>query len=524
MGQLAGAQAKVAASGDAAAAGSTKSAAAMSVLGKMGKSIALVLVATGLEAVKMSNTFSTEMLKIRTEGGASGKEFRDMRKGVLDLATSGQSLGAGPTSLAQGLYHLESMGLRGNKALLALKLSAQEAAISGSNLEQTTTAIGGAMFIAAKGTGDVNQTMSTLNAIAGAGNMRFQQLNEALGTGLLGSAKLANLSLQETGSALAVLTDAGYPASSAAAQLGTSLHFLYSPSTKAQVALKGVHLTSKNLSDALQKPEGLTSALGLLHSHLEGLSKFGAQQVLNAILPGGRGRVLLNLYSMLDRIHQKYKQILGTAGVANHALNRSVRGHLGPAELAGAPTGFAAHVLEQAQNPATRLHVATARLQAGMVRLGDVLTKYVTPALIWLANAGSKLLGWLTGLPGAVRDANNWLKKHADILKTLGVFLGTLLVGFVAYKVAMFAIEAPTIALAAAQWLLNAALTANPIGVVIVALAAFAAGLYYAWNHSRTFRDIVTGAFGAVKDAVNWFGTAVSDVWTAIQPILRAHD
>lgn len=57
--------------------------------------------------------------------------------------------------------------------------------------------------------------------------------------------------------------------------------------------------------------------------------------------------------------------------------------------------------------------------------------------------------------------------------------------------------------LTAGQWLLNAAMDANPVGIVIVALAALAAGLVYAYMHSKTFRDIVHAAFhdvGAVAE------------------------
>lgn len=49
------------------------------------------------------------------------------------------------------------------------------------------------------------------------------------------------------------------------------------------------------------------------------------------------------------------------------------------------------------------------------------------------------------------------------------------------------------------QWLLNAALTANPIGLVIVGLAALAAGLVIAYKKSETFRNIVNGAWNAIK-------------------------
>ena len=45
---------------------------------------------------------------------------------------------------------------------------------------------------------------------------------------------------------------------------------------------------------------------------------------------------------------------------------------------------------------------------------------------------------------------------------------------------------------------LNAALSANPIGLVVIAIAALVAGLIYAYQHSATFRAIVQGAMKAV--------------------------
>jgi phage-related protein len=55
---------------------------------------------------------------------------------------------------------------------------------------------------------------------------------------------------------------------------------------------------------------------------------------------------------------------------------------------------------------------------------------------------------------------------------------------------------------AAAQLLLNIALTANPIGIVVVAIAALVGGLIYAYKNSERFRLIVNKAFQVVKAAV----------------------
>lgn len=70
-------------------------------------------------------------------------------------------------------------------------------------------------------------------------------------------------------------------------------------------------------------------------------------------------------------------------------------------------------------------------------------------------------------------------------------------------------------AAAAGQWLLNAALAANPIGIVVVALAALAAGLVYAYKHSETFRRVVKGAFDVIAGAARF-------LWNnALQPVIQ---
>jgi hypothetical protein len=61
--------------------------------------------------------------------------------------------------------------------------------------------------------------------------------------------------------------------------------------------------------------------------------------------------------------------------------------------------------------------------------------------------------------------------------------------------------KAATIGWAAAQKILNFVLAANPIGLVIAAIALLAVGLIYAYKHSETFRKIVDGAFRGVAAA-----------------------
>lgn len=73
----------------------------------------------------------------------------------------------------------------------------------------------------------------------------------------------------------------------------------------------------------------------------------------------------------------------------------------------------------------------------------------------------------------------------------------------VAHTVATKAASAASKAAAAAQWALNAAMSANPIGLVVVALAAAAVGFKIAWDRSERFRAVVQGAMKLIKAAID---------------------
>lgn len=57
-----------------------------------------------------------------------------------------------------------------------------------------------------------------------------------------------------------------------------------------------------------------------------------------------------------------------------------------------------------------------------------------------------------------------------------------------------------------AQAALNAVMSANPIMLTVIALAALTAGFVVAYKKSETFRDVVHGALDVVHDAVDWVG------------------
>lgn len=86
------------------------------------------------------------------------------------------------------------------------------------------------------------------------------------------------------------------------------------------------------------------------------------------------------------------------------------------------------------------------------------------------------------------------------------------------------AVAAGQAIMTAGQWALNAAMSANPIALVVIAVIALVAILVIAWKRSDTFRRIVTGAWTAIKKAasgvVGWLRRAVPAAWDWIKKMI----
>jgi hypothetical protein len=92
-------------------------------------------------------------------------------------------------------------------------------------------------------------------------------------------------------------------------------------------------------------------------------------------------------------------------------------------------------------------------------------------------------------------------------------------VAMVAGVAAMAIVRGAVIAWTAVQWLLNVALSANPIGLVVLAIAALVAGIIYAYRNSETFRNIVQAVWAAIKTAI---AATVNWIMTYVWPVLQA--
>jgi tape measure domain-containing protein len=167
-----------------------------------------------------------------------------------------------------------------------------------------------------------------------------------------------------------------------------------------------------------------------------------------------------------------------------------------------------------AQTPFGRFGQLGDQFKDTMLSLYKVIEPLLIPAFDLLSNIMTHSLPVIEGMQKGVR----WL---IDNFKTLAPYIYTAAAAWAGYNTYMFisttilkgwtvAQWAQVTAMIAAekvQWLLNVAMSANPIGLVIAAVAALTAGVIYCWNKFAGFRAVVL----TVWDTITGFGKAIKD-------------
>jgi hypothetical protein len=148
--------------------------------------------------------------------------------------------------------------------------------------------------------------------------------------------------------------------------------------------------------------------------------------------------------------------------------------------------------------------------------------------------AGGKFRAVLGDVADDAKALWGWVKRNQTALLAL---TAAVLAGVVAWKAYMIvkrvlvlgktavflykAWRAGTLGLATAQLGLNAAMVANPIGLIVVGIAALVAALTVAYFKVGWFRDGVDAAFGAIKTAVGGAVAFIKTIWPTIWKYLK---
>jgi tape measure domain-containing protein len=261
--------------------------------------------------------------------------------------------------------------------------------------------------------------------------------------------------------------------------------------------------------------EGLANMIMSIDWHLivSYISNLGpAFSALAASATGG-GQ-LTGLFGALVKIGGPFTAVMGT--IIN--ILEKFLGLPGAPQVVGAL--FALVVAAKAANAATGgLAGAFGKMAGTGFQMANTIASMITQVIAYRT---AKILS--TGATVAdttAQQANTIAMTESNAINGMGTLqLARYRAAQVASKIATFAASAATKAWAAAQWLLNAAMSANPIGLVIIAVVALGVAFFVLWKKSQTFRRIVTGAFNGVKNAAMAVWGWIKSHWPLLVSII----
>lgn len=339
----------------------------------------LPIAALGYYAVKSSSQFGQAMTLLSTQAGMPIKTIGKVSRAVQDMAPK---VGAIPLALAQALYPIESIGLRGKKALVALRAAAMGSAVGLDSLENTADAVTTVIASHIKGAGGPVEAMSIMDKAIGLGKMHLSDLTESFKSAIIPISQQFGLSFRQILAAASGLTRVGIPANQVMARMRLTLTSMVAPTTAGAKAIAALGLAPNQLADDLHKPKGLLSALDDIKTKAAAL---GNRDLANTYIAQmfGKSRGMASIGSLLEQLPQIesiYGKVMGTT-----------------------PQTLDTHFKQTEATAAFKYKQIQANFYNAMVKLGDALNKVLLPLLVQLVPHLTAAVKWFGQLSPGVQ-------------------------------------------------------------------------------------------------------------------------
>lgn len=266
------------------------------------------------------------------------------------------------------------------------------------------------------------------------------------------------------------------------------------------------------------KATEMSTTLVQLAADLGSFNNTSTEDAINALRSGlaGETEPLKRFGVALNEVTLKNKAMAMGFGEIKGAMDPAIKAQVTYALVMEQTKLAQGDYQRTSSGTANTMKTLSAQFADAKVAIGQALM----PAFTLLLNALKVAIPLITGL-------TKFFKENSDALKMLGIIIGTATAGFYAYKAVVVATttvskvftavmaakragftltQIAALNLRTAIQVLNAAMKANPIGLIVVALTALGAAFVFAWKKSETFRGIV---IKGVQVIINGFALLV---------------
>jgi len=440
------------------------------------------------QTVEVGKTFDASMSNVAALSGASAEELQMLRDTAKEY---GSTTKFSASEAADALGYMALAGWDANTSASALGGVLDLAAASNMDLAQASDMVTDYMSAF---------NMEAENSAYFADVLAYAQANanttvEGLGEAFKNSAANMNAAGQDietTTSFLAMMANQGLKGSEAGTALSAVMRDMTAKMKDGSIAIGETSVqvmdaegNYRDLTDILADVEAATNGMGDAEKATALQSTFTADSIkgLNLMLNAGVGEAA--------KFEEELRKSDGTAQEMAATMNDNLNGDL--TALDSKLEGVQLAIYEKFE-PALRSGV-------------DVLDSLL--------------------------DAVNFVVEHSTEFVTALAAMGAGIAAYVAYTTALKVMEEGWTALTivtkaqtAAQWLLNAAMNANPIGLIIAAIVALVTAFVMLWNKSEAFREFWIGLWEKIKEVAGIAWEAIkgffSSAWEWVQGVWSA--
>lgn len=407
-------------------------------------------------ASKASMSFDEGMAKINTTAQLTNPQLEQLRDNIIDIGVEqgAKNLYALPEAyekiISQTGDVIQSQDIL-KSSIKGSKAGFTEQSVVADALAQSLSLIG-------KENANAQEVLDTFFAAKRVGAGEFKDFANYM-PNLIASGKALGITYKDVAGQFAYMTGKGFAAEKSA----TLLENAYTALGKSDIQ-KGLKNAGVNIFDEKGAMRSFDKIFPELQKKLAGMSDNKKSNFLESI--GLRDAQAKSAFMALSSDSAKLKESL-------NATNNSA--------------GETEKAFEKAQNPMMKIQALWTKMQYVGLKFGDVVGFVISPALDGLNFIVDKSIA-----------GTKWfidkLKEGSLVIWAITAVIGSLAAGYAALAIWQGIVAGSTAIWTGAQWLLNAALTANPIGLIIAGIVLLIALIGYvvyktdgwgkAWKHT----------------------------------------
>ncbi len=455
----------------------------------VGKSLLPVTAAItgiGTAGIKVASDFEKAMSGVQAITGATGEDFETLREKAIELGAT-TSFSAG--EVAEAMTEMAKAGWTTTQIIEGMAGVLDATAASGESLGTVSTIVADAITGFGLTAKDSARVADLMTQAANSGTIGVSDLGESYKY-VAPLAQSMGLSIEDVTTALSAMSMAGIKGSQAGTSLRTVLANMAKPSKTVATAMEELGLSITNSDGSFKS---LDQIVTIMRTEFSGLTE-DQQAYYATALAGKEG--MSGLISLLNLTQEEYDVL--SASMSNCS-------------------GIAGETASVMQD---NLQSKVEQLGGSLESLAIKLSEYVIPYLTGLVEKITAAVEAFTNLSPGVQKA---ILVITGIVAVVGPLL--IVVGKVISAVGTIMTIIPKLAgvinvVKTAFAALNATMLANPIVLIIAAIAALVAAFIYLWNTNEEFRQFWIDLWENIKEvaiaAWNGIKEFLTAAWQAI--------